>query len=773
MQFRLFTELPLAVQDAIVTALSKTSFARTDDDNVVLSSYASYIGNSVEQRDSTGLILRASGLSSNGTPDDSTGFVKGAYYTIRDADGNGVYMNIGDDIDAVWSKVDESTGSGEVVTANIADGAITNPKIADLAVSEGKLEDNAVTNAKIATGAVGSTNIADGAVGTTQMSDGSVVTAKLADGGVTNQKMDPNAVDFTMIENAMEADPSSDPAPSTSSKQLILPATYFDGTQSQLLKLFLKNLITYNVKYAAGQPLKTLYDAVNQRLFVVDANNNRVLVYDLSSGVTNGMDATWVIGQPDLYTTSYGTSALNLKSPISIALDPNNNLLYVSDRQNYRVLVFDVTPGTFASGQNAVHVLGQSTFSSGSAPVAAADNVFGNPNGLDFDATNSRLFVTDTGYNRILIFDTTSLSDGMSAINVEGQSLMTTSGHSVTQTGLYGPSGVCYDDGNKLIYVADTNNNRVVSFNVDPLTIVDGDTEVHVYGQPDFVTNTQNTTQASLLFPSDVTLDVARQFLLVSDTSNNRIPLFDINPGTTSDGENATWVMGQVDYIHGGPNLTQYGFTDPVGIYYDNTNLKLYVADSQNNRVEILDMTALYNNIPAVNVIGQMDYTHALPGSSSPYYRFSLEDNSHTEFASIDNSGNLVFNANLVTPGNMTAQTITSLGSFVGTLQGQADRVPANFRVSAGDETLSSASETLWSDTSSAAITYTLPAAAGFTGYKKIYVASGANNVILNVAGSDTITDSSGTGNNTETLTNPHVYTLWSDGTSTWYMIQG
>src|ERR1019366_9439515 len=108
-------------------------------------------------------------------------------------------------------------------------------------------------------------------------------------------------------------------------------------------------------------------DLVNHWLFVADQGNNRVLVFTLTSGnlltLANKTPA-YVLGQPNFTTcavnNSYGSpTQSSLSAPTgSIAVDPTNHLIYVADQGNNRVMVFSTS--SMSNGENATYVLGQS-----------------------------------------------------------------------------------------------------------------------------------------------------------------------------------------------------------------------------------------------------------------------------------------------------------------------------------------------------------------------------------------------------------------------------
>ena len=87
-------------------------------------------------------------------------------------------------------------------------------------------------------------------------------------------------------------------------------------------------------------------------LFVADGNNNRVLIFNAAAGKQNGANADAVLGQSDF--TSGGNSVISqntLSQPNGVGVDTVNNKLWVVDTYNNRLLRFtiNIAPGIASS----------------------------------------------------------------------------------------------------------------------------------------------------------------------------------------------------------------------------------------------------------------------------------------------------------------------------------------------------------------------------------------------------------------------------------------
>jgi len=346
--------------------------------------------------------------------------------------------------------------------------------------------------------------------------------------------------------------------------------------------------------YGLSQPGGMTIDSVNHRLFVSEYLNNRVLVFNLDTNnalVDRVPDA--VLGQSNFSSSGSALTQSGLSGPAEIAYDSANDRLFVVDAVNVRVLVYDVA--LISNGENAVNVLGQDDFVT--IVAGTTSTRFDGVRGLEFDAANERLFVVDSNNNRVIVFDTTAISDGEAAVNVLGQTLFTTQSSATTAAGMSAPADAAYDPTSDLLYVSEQSNNRVLVFDV--AIISDGESAVNVLGQSLFTTSGDALSQTGLSSPLWMTFDDPGDRLFVADFSNARVIVYDV--AVIADGEGAVNVLGKSDFTTSGSTLTQAGMSVPAGLTYDETNSRLVVSDSDFHRITFYDAGDSGTTDPTLN----------------------------------------------------------------------------------------------------------------------------------------------------------------------------
>jgi uncharacterized protein (TIGR03437 family) len=224
---------------------------------------------------------------------------------------------------------------------------------------------------------------------------------------------------------------------------------------------------------------------------------------------------------------------------------------------------------------------------------------------------------------------TPAFSTGEAARLVLGQVNFTIGNYGTTSSLLGSPAGLAYSNG--VLWVADANrlggtpdNNRVLRFSdtatyptpTDDPTIpgstcgVCRGTASLVLGQPDFISSNPNSNATGMRNPTGIATGTfnGNTVVAVSDTDNNRVLIWLSYP--TADGQPADVVIGQPDFVHVGTSSppTAQSLRGPEGVWIDGSG-KLYVADTEDNRILIYNKIPTTNNVAADVVIGAPNFT--------------------------------------------------------------------------------------------------------------------------------------------------------------------
>lgn len=256
------------------------------------------------------------------------------------------------------------------------------------------------------------------------------------------------------------------------------------------------------------------------KLLFADFRNNRVGIYNtLPAGSPGSIDV--VVGQTGKTTNISGCTASNLKGPKAVAVA--NGKMVVADAFNNRVLIWNTVPTT--DGAPADLVLGQNGMTAcyaNASPVAVPPtaSTLSNPTAVWTDGT--RLVVSDTNNNRVLIWNTFPTANGLAADLVLGQPDFISAATALSATGFNHPYYGVFVDAADQLFVADSANRRVLVWNSFPVT--NGQAADVVLGQPDFNTAIPGTSATTMSVPMGVYVSGSQ--VLVTDEGNNRILVY-------------------------------------------------------------------------------------------------------------------------------------------------------------------------------------------------------------------------------------------------------
>lgn len=317
---------------------------------------------------------------------------------------------------------------------------------------------------------------------------------------------------------------------------------------------------------------------------------------------SDGIAAVKVIGQPD-FTSNAGTNTVDrLSFPEDVAIDPVTGKIFVADTGNNRVLRF-ASYAALTNGAAAEGVIGQSDFEA-TGGRNTQDGLFA-PSGVYVDGAG-RLWVSDKNNNRILRYDdAATLPDGPLADGILGQTGYGVSGAAISQTRVWNPKGITGDATGNL-FVVDALSQRILMF-ADAANLPDSSPASLVLGQENFTGSGVATQQDNLFSPTAIALDAAGN-LYVADTENHRVLRFDA-AATKNNGDDADAVFGQLNFNTGVAAAGATGLSSPRGVAVDAAG-RLWVADSANGRILGFDNAATAGNgATATLVLGRPDFT--------------------------------------------------------------------------------------------------------------------------------------------------------------------
>lgn len=268
---------------------------------------------------------------------------------------------------------------------------------------------------------------------------------------------------------------------------------------------------------------------------------------------------------------------------------------------------------TFATGQDASLAIGSPSLTLDNTDYTADETTTFRSN-VRFESLQTlgrpyfdgaRLYLADWFANHVVILNTLPTSDDPIADAFLG----TDSGGVVGSPGageadLAGPRSI--SEGAGRLYVTEYSNDRVAVYDPIPSAAEDA---IAVVGQAEFFDTGSGCAGNRLNAPEDSFATDER--LIVADTANNRVLVFDGPPSTSN--ASASLVLGQEDMMSCKRNrdtsMTAAANTlaSPTGVWTDGT--RLVVADAENNRVLIWTEFPTENGEAADVVLGQPDMT--------------------------------------------------------------------------------------------------------------------------------------------------------------------
>jgi thiol-disulfide isomerase/thioredoxin len=304
-------------------------------------------------------------------------------------------------------------------------------------------------------------------------------------------------------------------------------------------------------------PGKVLADGQGHRLFISDANHNRVLVSDLNGKVGH------VIGGGASGLRDGRFRDAEFHQPQGLALSADGKSLYIADTENHALRVADLSRGivTTIAGTG---VQAHRAPADGDARATALSSPW------DLARVNEKLYIAMAGVHQIWVMDlnrkTIAVFAGTSregAVNGKND-----------DAGFAQPSGLATDGGH--LYVADSEASSIrdVTLGEDGQTrTLAGSGELFGFGRRDGIGK-------AALFQHPLGVALHGDTLFVADTFNGEIRQIDLKTSAVT-----TWLgSGATD----AGTDTAPNFYEPGGLCA--TNDILYIADTNHHRIVAVDI---------------------------------------------------------------------------------------------------------------------------------------------------------------------------------------
>jgi DNA-binding beta-propeller fold protein YncE len=317
-------------------------------------------------------------------------------------------------------------------------------------------------------------------------------------------------------------------------------------------------------------PGKVLADAAGGRLFIADSNHHRLVVADLQTYEVLDVIGS---GQRGFNDGSYTDAQFN--QPQGMAL--NGSTLYVADTYNQTIRAVDLDAKTVTT------IAGTGVRGTGLG-VPIGGSPIADP--LDFDLRSpwdvelgeeGTLYIAMAGLHQLWAYDLNNAS--LRVVVGDGREALLN--RALLDSELAQPSGLYYADGLLTFADSESSSIRVADFAADEVRTLAGPAENTLFDFGD-VDGTVGTSR--LQHPLGVT-GTSDGTLYLADTYNSRIKRIDPAMGMTT----MVFGLGGDGGFADGDAETA-AFDEPGGLDY--ADGKLYVADTNNHAIRIIDLEA-------------------------------------------------------------------------------------------------------------------------------------------------------------------------------------
>ncbi|CAM6081683.1 unnamed protein product [Calypogeia fissa] len=329
-------------------------------------------------------------------------------------------------------------------------------------------------------------------------------------------------------------------------------------------------------------PGKLATDLANQRLFISDSNNHRIVVTDLEGKFILQVGGGGGEGFRD---GSFEYAAFN--RPQGLTYNPSKNVLYVADTENHAVREIDfVNESVKTLAGNGEKGSDYKGGKKGSAQV------LNSPWDVCLDSTYGVLYIALAGQHQIWQIN---LSDGVAKVFSGDGYERNLNGKNGSSSSYAQPSGLSLGQDATEIFIADSESSSVRSMDLKT-----GGSRLLAGGDPMFADNLfqfgdkDGTGSKALLQHPLGVLNGTDGLIYIADSYNHKVKVME------KGSQKVTSIAGtgKAGFKDGkGPSAQ---LSEPAGLA-QGPNGTLYVADTNNNLIRVLDMSG--NGTPTLKTL--------------------------------------------------------------------------------------------------------------------------------------------------------------------------
>ncbi len=515
--------------------------------------------------------------------------------------------------------------------APLSNAPLSNAPLSNAPLSNAPLSNAPLSNAPLSNAPLSNTPLSNAPLSNAPLSNAPLSNAQLSN--TTGTMIDPKYFN-SLINNGIVTTLATTATPYSiklDSKNQLLYAPNYSGGTINMINLSNNSVTTIAKDF--GGPQDICLDTINNLIYVAETGNHRISILNLATKVVRILAGGAAVSSTD----GVGTAA-TFNNPTGVALNSKSNILYVCEWSGSRIRAINLSTSnvtTLVGSAGAGYRDGPSTTSQMTNPIGlffddtsellyvaeygggrirvintktnftstlAGGGVgsslnsngifvrpFGNPRHISLDSTTGILYLAEAANNRIRIINTNTGEVGILAGSGDLGNVNSTGTRAMFSL----PTGVAYDVLLNKLYVSDFYNGLARAIQLPAKTIIPVPAAAPTIINPNYFYTLLNSGIAKsgiTCSTKGIRIDSINRLLYIADTNLNAIRMINLsnNSLTFIAGSGTTSIAGGAGAADGIGAAAL--FNSPQDVDIDTTNNLLYVADTNNHRIRIINL---------------------------------------------------------------------------------------------------------------------------------------------------------------------------------------